>query len=155
MPLSALPPQPPVKTGSRLTPSIKLSAVAAAEARPVEAQPVQPLTQPLLERYWAETAKELGLEELMAPRTVKLTGPEGFEIEATTPWFESTFKQSQVAVMQRLRQKSGVPSLGCSIVVRRQEQEAKAYRPADKYEAMVAINPALAGLRKIFTEIDY
>lgn len=134
--------------------SIKLSSIAKPAVPKLKAD-VEPLTQEKLEQYWSETAQELGLNDLLAQRKVTMGEHGRFDIEAPGSYFETEFKPHQVAVMQKLRDKSGMPMLNCHILVKRQAVESVAYQPQEKYEAMRKINPDIDKLRKIFDELDY
>ena len=126
--------------------------VAAAPKVQVE---VRPLTQPDLERYWQETAAELDLGDLMAAAKPALgENSRVVDVVATETWFATDFRQHRIAVMQRLREKSGMPMLDCNVVPMFISKDTIIYTAEEKYRAMAERNPHLAAMRKLFPEID-
>ena len=117
---------------------------------------VKPLTQEDLERYWRETAEELGLVLLMEKGVPRLGEHSGrIEIDAQTVYFHEEFKEHRIDVMESLRRRTGMPMLECKVNPRFVEKEDVLYSPIDKYNAMLKVNPSLVELRKIFPQIDY
>ena len=126
---------------------------------PVQPKKVQveakPLTQEDLERYWAETATELGLVDLMKAAKVSLGENQRIiNLEATEVWFADEFRPHRIGVMERLRAKSGLPMLECNVVPLFINKDAIIYTAEEKYKAMLASNPSIASLRLLFPEID-
>ena len=115
----------------------------------------KPLTQEDLEHYWQETAEELDITELMAAAKVQLSdNPRIIDIEATETWFAGDFRPHRIDVMQRLREKSGMPMLECNIKPMFVTKGTVIYTAEEKYKAMLQVNPKLASLRHLFPEID-
>lgn len=117
---------------------------------------VKELTQEDLTRYWQEVAVELGLEELMAQAEVKLgEHPGRIEINAQTVGFSDEFKPHRINVMEALRRRTSMPMLDCKVNPLFIAKDEVIYTPSDKYNAMLARNPKLLELRKLFPQIDY
>ena len=125
--------------------SIKLTPPPVAEPAKVHVE-AKPLTQDDLERYWHETATELNLTELMAAATVDVT--------ATETWFAGDFRPHRIEVMQRMREKSGMPMLECNVIPLFVSKDVIIYTAEEKYRSMAERNPQIAALRKLFPEID-
>jgi hypothetical protein len=116
----------------------------------------KPLEQDELERYWNEAAEELELTEVMKNATVRLGEHQGcFEVDAQTVYFAEDFRSHKMAVLERIREKTGMKMLDCRVNPLFVAQEEKAYNPDDKYKAMLEENRKLALLRNLFPEIDY
>ena len=143
--------------GSLLAGSISISQMTPVkpEAPKVQVE-VKALTQEDLERYWHETAEELGLVELMSNADVHLGDHAGrIEINARTTWFHEDFKPHKIDVMELLRKKSAMPMLDAKVTPLFVEEDEVIYSPTDKYNAMLEHNPHLLELRKLFPQIDY
>ena len=117
---------------------------------------VKPLTQEDLERYWHETAAELGLEDLMKEATVRLGEQHGvIEIDAQTTWFHEEFKPHRIEVLEALRNKSGMKMLDCKVNQLFVGKDEVIYTPDEKYKAMLQSNPEMLAMRKLFPNIDF
>lgn len=115
----------------------------------------KPLEQGDLERYWAETADELGLADLMRGATVTLgENHRTIDITATETWFATDFRPHRIEVMERMRQKSGMPMLDCNVIPLFISKGTIIYTAEEKYRSMAERNPQIAALRKLFPEID-
>ncbi len=115
----------------------------------------KPLTQDDLERYWAETAAELGLTDLMAAATVAIgESHRTIDITATETWFVNDFRPHRIDVMQCIRRKCGMPLLDCNVIPLFVSKGTVIYTAEEKYRYMLQQNPSLAALRKLFPEID-
>ena len=125
-----------------------------AEAPKVQVE-AKPLEQADLERYWQETATELNLTDLMKGATVSLgENHRTIDITATETWFATDFRPHRIEVMQRLREKSGMPMLDCNVIPMFISKDAIIYTAEEKYRSMLERNPSLATMRKLFPEID-
>lgn len=147
----------PAVGGARLAGSIsiKLSSVAKPAPPRLQAE-VAPLTDEALRRYWDETAKELGLADLMKDGSVHLGEKNGlFEVEAQTTWFHDEFKPHKMEVLELMRKKSGMPMLDCKVNPLFVSKDEVIYSPDQKYNAMLDHNPNLMGLRRLLPNIDY
>lgn len=117
---------------------------------------VKPLTEESLAQYWKEVATKLDLEELMAEGIPHLGEHPGyFEVDAQTVSFAEEFKPHKIDVMEFFREKTGMRMLDCKVNPRFLEKTEVVYSPDDKYAAMLAANPHMAELRKLFPMIDY
>lgn len=135
-----------------------ISIKSAAKAEPVKhiSIEVKPLTEESLAQYWKEAAAKLGLEELMSEGVPRLgEHPGSFEVDAQTVSFADEFKPHKIDVMEYFREKTGMRMLDCKVNPRFIEKKEVVYSPDDKYAAMLAANPHLAELRKLFPMIDY
>ena len=134
--------------------SIKLTPPPVAEPAKVHVE-AKPLTQDDLERYWHETATELNLTELMAAATVALgENHRTVDVTATETWFAGDFRPHRIEVMQRMREKSGMPMLECNVIPLFVSKDVIIYTAEEKYRSMAERNPQIAALRKLFPEID-
>ena len=125
-----------------------------AEAPKVQVE-AKPLEQADLERYWQETAAELNLTDLMKGATVCLgENHRTIDIAATETWFATDFRPHRIEVMQRLREKSGMPMLDCNVIPMFISKDAIIYTAEEKYRSMLERNPSLATMRKLFPEND-
>lgn len=142
---------------SLLSGSININvAPPAPTAVPKVAADVEPLTQEALERYWTEVADELDLQELLRDGQVRLGEKPGLiEVDAQTTWFHDDFRQHKLDVLTALRNKCGMPMLECKVNPLFVKKNDVLYSPDQKYNAMLERNPAIAGLRKLFPNIDY
>jgi hypothetical protein len=117
---------------------------------------VKPLTEETLAQYWKEAAVELGLEELMAEGIPRLGEYQGcFEVDAQTVSFAEEFKSHKIDVMEFFRSRTGMKTLDCKVNPRFVEKTEVIYTPDDKYAAMVAANPEMEELHKLFPLLDY
>ena len=117
---------------------------------------VKPLTDEDLKQYWSEAAEKLELIELMSEGIPYLGEQPGLiEVDAQTVSFFDEFKPHKIDVMEFLRAKTGMKMLDCKVNPRFVEKQEVIYSPDDKYKAMVAANPKLAELRKMFPNLDY
>jgi len=117
---------------------------------------VKPLTEETLAQYWKEAAVELGLEELMAEGIPRLGEHQGcFEVDAQTVSFAEEFKSHKIDVMEFFRSRTGMKTLDCKVNPRFVEKTEVIYTPDDKYAAMVAANPEMEELHKLFPLLDY
>lgn len=117
---------------------------------------VKPLTEETLAQYWKEAAVELGLEELMAEGIPRLGEYQGcFEVDAQTVTFADEFKPHKIDVMEFFRSRTGMKTLDCKVNPRFVEKTEVIYTPDDKYAAMVAANPEMEELHKLFPLLDY
>lgn len=117
---------------------------------------VKPLTEETLAQYWKEAAVELGLEELMAEGIPRLGEYQGcFEVDAQTVSFADEFKPHKIDVMEFFRSRTGMKTLDCKVNPRFVEKTEVIYTPDDKYAAMVAANPEMEELHKLFPLLDY
>lgn len=131
-----------------------MTEMPKVEVHTIKAE-VSELTQSDLERYWNETAEELGLVDLMKNATPKLgEGVGKIEVDAETTWFYDDFKPHKIDVMELLRKKTGMPLLDCKVNPLFVEKGKKIYSATDKYAEMLKRNPRLASLRQLFPEID-
>lgn len=147
----------PTSRGSLLAGSISLKEVAGVKVEmPVIKSDIKELTQEDLERYWQQTAEELGLTEVMKNGVVQLEEHPGrFVVEALTTWFHEDFKPHKMAVLEKLREKTGMKMLDCKVNPKFVEKEDIVYSPDDKYAAMLQNNPQMKDLRRLFPNIDY
>lgn len=135
-------------------------SIAAIKPQKVEGPRLQaevkPLTLEDLQRYWNETAAELGLSDLMKQGLPHLADHLGqIEIDAQTTWFTDEFKPHRIDVMEVIRRKCGMPMLECKVNPLFVEKDEIIYTPTEKYNAMLKQNPKLLELRKLFPQIDY
>lgn len=137
--------------------SVSIKSVGEVKVQPAAPKvDVKPLTQEDLERYWNEVSAELELTEIMKNATVRMGEHTGcFEVDAQTTYFADEFRSHKIEVLEAMRRKSGMGMLNCKVNPMFVEENAKAYNPDDKYNAMLQHNPNLASLRHLFTEIDY
>lgn len=117
---------------------------------------VKPLTEETLAQYWREAAEKLGLEDLMGEGVPRL-GEQGgcFEVDAQTVSFADEFKPHKIDVMEFFRSRTGMKTLDCKVNPRFVEKTEVIYTPDDKYAAMVAANPEMEELHKLFPLLDY
>jgi len=156
--LEAAPEKKPIHTfGVPLTGSISIKAATAFKVEMPKLQSeVKPLTQEDLVQYWTEAAEALDLTELMNAAVVRPSEQTGmFEAEAQTVYFADEFKSHKLDVLEFMREKSGMPMLDCKVIPLYVSKEEVIYSPDAKYEAMLAANPKLIELRKLFPLIDY
>ena len=117
---------------------------------------VKPLTEETVVQYWKEAAEKLGLDEIMKEGIPHLgEHPGSFEVDAQTVGFTDDFKPHKIDVMEFFREKTGMKMLDCKVNPRFVEKTEVVYSPDDKYAAMLAANPHMAELRKLFPMIDY
>ncbi len=125
-----------------------------AEAPKVQVE-AKPIVQADIERYWKETAEELNLADLMSAATVGLSeNHRVVDITATETCFAADFRPHRIEVMQRLREKTGMPMLDCNVIPLFVSKDTIIYTAEEKYRAMLERNPHLAEMRKLFPEID-
>lgn len=136
--------------------SISIKATPVVEpVRHISTEVVK-LTDENLLKYWNEASVELGLQELMSEAIPHLGDrPGSFEIDAQTVSFADEFKPHKIDVMEFLRSRTGMKTLDCKVNPRFIEKTEVVYSPDDKYAAMLADNPQLEHLRKLFPLIDY
>lgn len=122
----------------------------------VTVKEVKPLTQDDLEQYWQQTAEELDLTGVMKNgKPILGTRPGFFEVEAQTVYFDDEFKKHRIAVLESIRDKTGMRMLDCKVNPIFVSKEEVLYSPDDKWNAMLAKHPPIAELRKLFPVIDY
>lgn len=123
-----------------------------------ELKPID-LTQEILDKLWAAMLSEkednMQLVGLLAGRKVVAESKDSFYLIAPNIFFEPEFQPFQTEVISYIRNRCHNQRLAFRIVVEMEQQKKMAYRPAEKYEEMLAINPALANLRELFQDIDY
>lgn len=150
-------PQPVQPAGGSLLAggiSIKVAPPKVEEATKVHVE-AKPLEQADIERYWKEASEELNLADLMSAATVTLgENHRTIDINATETWFAADFRPHRIEVMQRLREKSGMPMLECNVIPLFVSKDTIIYTAEEKYRAMLDRNPHLAEMRKLFPEID-
>lgn len=135
--------------------SIKAATATKVELPKLQSE-VKPLSQDDLEKYWKEAADALGLSELMQAAEVRPSEQVGmFEVNAQTVYFADEFRPHKIDVLEIMRKKTGMPMLDCKIIPLYVSKEEVIYSPDAKYEAMLASNPKLLELRKLFPLIDY
>ena len=109
-----------------------------------------------LKQYWNEAAEKLGIVDIMKDGMPYLGEQTGLiEVDAQTVSFSDEFKPHKIEVMEFLRDKTGMKMLDCKVNPRYIEKTEVIYSPEDKYKAMLAANPNLVELRKLFPNIDY
>ena len=139
--------------------SIKMKPVAVP-VRPSVKENALPLTEERLQEAWKALLEEWEMTKpdlfsVLNGRTVKLAENNMFTIEATNSNFEWDLRPIQTSMLEFLRAHLSCPALQCRVVVHVEQRESKVYQPNEKYETMLQINPELAKLRKVFTELDY
>lgn len=149
--------QPIVASSVMLSGSISIKAATATKVElPKLQSEVKPLSQEDLEKYWKEAADALELSELMQAAEVHPSEQVGmFEVNAQTVYFADEFRPHKIDVLEIMRKKTGMPMLDCKIIPLYVSKEEVIYSPDAKYEAMLASNPKLLELRKLFPLIDY
>lgn len=132
-----------------------------AAAAPAAAQPVEerPITQELLEQYWAEAMTRLEADQPKAvasirDRKLRLTEPDLFVVEVPNSFITAEVKPHVMTLLTLLRQRSGRPNLNCKFEVVYEQQEAVVYSARDKYDVMSQANPMLATFKVLFPEVD-
>ncbi|MBQ9417568.1 MAG: hypothetical protein IJU19_03205 [Bacteroidales bacterium] len=150
-------PLPRKVAASRLAGAISINLKDIPRVEPPKVQvEVKPLTQADLEKYWEEAAAELNLQELLKDGKPSLGEQVGVVvIDAQTTHFHEDFRPHSTAVMQLLRQKSGMKMLECKVNQLFVERDARIYSPDSKYEAMLQTNSNLATLRRLMPDIDF
>lgn len=117
---------------------------------------VKSLNEEDLKQYWDEAAEKLGIVDIMKAGMPCLGEQTGLiEVDAQTVSFSDEFKPHKIEVMEFLRDKTGMKMLDCKVNPRYIEKTEVIYSPEDKYKAMLAANPSLVELRKLFPNIDY
>ena len=157
------PPQPEKKAKPVSAPAVVLPgsiSIKAATATKVEMPKLQaevkPLSQEDLSQYWNEAAEALELTELMQAAEVRPSEQVGmFEVDAQTVYFADEFRPHKIDVLTFMRKKAGMPMLDCKVNPLYVSKDQVIYSPDDKYNAMLATNPKLIELRKLFPMIDY
>lgn len=142
----------PSLTGSL---SIKVSEQKPS-AQPRLVADLKPLTAADLSAYWQEASTALGLEELLAGGEPRLGEKPGtIEIDALNVAFHDEFRPHRIAVMEFLRDKTGMRMLDCKVNPMFVTKEELVYNPDNKYKAMLEANPDMLAMRRLFPEIDH
>ncbi|MBR1766821.1 MAG: hypothetical protein IJ745_07280 [Bacteroidales bacterium] len=135
--------------------SIKASSIRQAPVEHITVE-VKELTEADLKTYWQEAGEALGLSEILADGLPKMGERPGlFEVDAQSVAFLQNFRPHKVDVMEFMRKKTGMKMLDCKVNPLFVEKTEVIYSPDDKYAAMLAANPSLAELRKLFPMVDY
>ena len=137
--------------------SFSIKSTATIQATPPSiAVKVKSLNEEDLKQYWNEAAEKLGIVDIMKDGMPYLGEQTGLiEVDAQTVSFSDEFKPHKIEVMEFLRDKTGMKMLDCKVNPRYIEKTEVIYSPEDKYKAMLAANPNLVELRKLFPNIDY
>ena len=121
-----------------------------------------PLTDQDLQTLWTEAIEGLRDNEpeayrLLQGREVRLDSISAnlFTIVADTSLLDQELRPYKVKLLEWMRARSGRRDLNCQVVVEVVEREKVICAPHDKYEAMLAANPALETFHVLFPEIDY
>ena len=120
-----------------------------------------PLTEEELQNLWGEALEHLKENEKEAYKLVEGCkvrlgeGEDMFEIVADSSLLDQELRPYKVRLLEWMRARSGRRALNCVVKVEYVEREKVVYAPRDKYEAMVAKNPALETFRVLFPEVDY
>jgi len=129
-------------------------ATALEEKKPpLAAEDLQTLWRETLDHLWENDPEAA---KLLEGREVRLAeGDDLFCIVADTSLLDQELRPHKVPMLEWMRARSGRPGLNCQVVVEVVEREKLIYAPRDKYEAMLAANPALETFHVLFPEIDY
>ena len=164
-PITPSNPAQPTVHNSQLTPSdretvsIKLGNVEMLTRPKLSLEGVT-VTQEQLTQYWNEIVedykqKNAEIAALLQGKTVELKERGLFYLVVDNSYFEKEFSPYRIEVLNRLRERCGMPMLSCRIVVHVPESEAIVFDPKKKYEAMLQRNPRIAILHDHFQDIDF
>ncbi|MCQ2297441.1 MAG: hypothetical protein MJZ51_02345 [Bacteroidales bacterium] len=125
-----------------------------------QVQPNKILTQEELDQHWNKimsskderVAEMVGLLKDYHP-IIDESGV--FTLQMPNSFVEAEFRKHKVRLLELLRKMSGSSELNVKVEIVHAEVKAAAYRPDEKYQAMLESNPDLAKLREIFPIIDY
>ena len=156
-PTAARPPQIKLTTSS-FTSSINASSVALANGEKEKKNRLV-LTPENLYREWMHYAEIRKLTDTevytaMNGRHLQFVDKEHFTVFTPSQYLHK-IEEIKGQILSYFREKTGIGTLEISIEAKDEVVEKKLYTPKDKYEAMLAKNPALGDLQKIFQDIDF
>lgn len=140
-----------------------VSSAVSPVTSPAVSRPQQPdriLTQQELDQYWNQflsghDEEMAGARDLLKDYRPEIDATGCFTLKMPNSFVEAEFSKYKVSLLKLLRSMSGSRSLNVKVEVVHVEMKASAYRPDEKYEAMLERNPELAKLRDLFPAIDY
>lgn len=166
----AAPPQPAPKTATK-PPQIKLdtnntssfttsiNASSAALSHDEEKKNKLILSEENLFGEWmkyAEIRRLTDMEVYTAMNGRQLQFIDSGHFTVTTPSrFAEKLEKLKGPISEYFKEKTGVAELEITIEVKDEVVKKVLYTPKDKYEAMLAKNPELANIQKIFQDIDF
>ncbi len=151
-----------VSTGipRRVVSSVSISAPQeVARVVGLESREVEQLTQEGLEKHWKELADSCKddekLSSLLEGRAVELKNNNLYMVKVPNLYFDTLLKPYQTRINEFMRRATNNEALQYKLLVEVEEREALHYLPNEKFEELLAVNPSMLTLRKLFPDFDF